>query len=47
MRVNLNELGLLQEITPDTTYLNVSYYNQLLHHYTMHKSLELENSGRR
>ena len=44
---HIHELGLLQEITPDTTYLNVSYYNQLLHHYTMHESLELENSGRR
>jgi predicted phosphohydrolase len=44
---HIHELGLQQEVTPDTTYLNVSYYNQLLHHYTMHESLELENSGRR
>lgn len=44
---HIHELGLQQEVTPDTTYLNVSYYNHLLHHHTMHESLELENSGRR
>lgn len=42
---HIHELGLQQEITPDTTYLNVSYYDQLLHHYTMRESLELEISA--
>lgn len=42
---HLHDLGLQQEFTPETTYINVSYYNQLLYHYTKHESLELEISA--
>lgn len=40
---HIHELGCQQEVTPDTIYLNVSYYNQLLYRYPMNEKMKLEH----
>lgn len=41
---HIHELGLQQAVISETTYLNVSYYNQLLYHYPIMKEKQnLEN----